>query len=249
MKEPFLSISSDRKNHLPYLFFLALFLGFFPGLKAQKDAAGQLQNSFSSKSSDDQALLLSFQGSLELTKMHETIPGAPPGYYPSAYSTKVGFNVGAFATKPILDLGPGDLAAMAGLEFIEKGAKYDVSPVTETIGLNYIELPIDAIYELQVSDLGKAFAGFGPYFGEGVGGKDKYNDGNSSTTNNSFGGNGANKFDFGIQVIGGFRLWNKACLSLSYDFGLTNIRAKNNTDYAHDKNGAFGINISYCMPL
>jgi hypothetical protein len=248
-----LTVIRRTGNYLKSRYFIGLMAMFVfcSSSFAQKDAVEISSAKFKPDKSGDcsDCLCLCIQGSLDFAKLHETYPGAPPGYGPSVYKNKIGFNVGVFATKPIITVGPGDVAAKIGLEFIEKGAKYSESPVTETIGLNYIELPIDALYEYQIQDVGKVFLGFGPYFAYGIGGKDKYNDGTSSTSSNSFGGDGAKRFDFGLQFIGGFRLSCLASISLSYDLGLINIATNNNAggyNY-HDKNGVFSINLSYCL--
>jgi len=185
------------------------------------------------------------QGSIDFANIHETYAGVPGGYY-SGYKNKVGFNFGVFATHPVLMLGPGNLAARAGFEFIQKGGVYGSGADKEDYRFNYIELPIDAIYQYQIKDVGKAFAGFGPYFAYGIGGKIKYGDG--SPSDNAFGGQyGAKRFDFGLQFIGGFQLSCMASISLSYDLGLLNVSGSSYSSDYRDKNGVFSINLSYCL--
>ncbi|MES1225463.1 MAG: porin family protein, partial [Bacteroidota bacterium] len=164
----------------------------------------------------------------------------------AGYGSKIGLNVGVFATPHIVSLGPGQIAERAGLEFIQKGGKYGSGTGEENYRLNYIELPVNALYQYDVSDQATVFAGFGPYFAYGIGGKIKYGDG--SPSDNSFGGDyGAKRFDFGLQVIGGIRLSCKASLSLSYDFGLISTSGSSYSSDFSDKNGCFGINLAYCI--
>ncbi|MBS1915235.1 MAG: PorT family protein [Bacteroidetes bacterium] len=190
-------------------------------------------------------MCICFQGSLDIANIHETYAGAP-GYAYAGYGSKIGFNFGVFATQPIVTLGPGQIAARAGLEFIQKGGKYGSGTDEENYRLNYIELPVDALYQYEISDQATVFAGFGPYFAYGVGGKIKYADG--SPSDNAFGGDyGAKRFDFGMQVVGGIRLSCKATLNLAYDFGLISTSGNSYAANFKDKNGCFSINIGYCF--
>jgi Outer membrane protein beta-barrel domain len=201
-----------------------------------------------------ECLCLCLQASLDFANLSETyaspgVPGVNDGY-----KTKVGFNIGAYASKSILSLGPGQLAVKGGLEFIEKGGKYSNSPVTETIGLNYIELPIVALYQYEIMDDGFIFGGLGPYFAYGIGGKDKYDDGNTTTTSSSFGGgsggDGFKRFDFGLQFTAGYRISCMLSASLAYEIGFLNFaNNSNNGGYGtyNDKNKVFSINLAYCL--
>jgi len=201
-----------------------------------------------------ECLCICLQASLDFANLSETYvtPGVPGTGTP--YKAKVGFNLGAFASKSILSLGPGQLAAKGGLEYMQKGGKYSDNPVTETIGLNYIELPIDVLYQYAIMDNGIVFGGLGPYFAYGVGGKDKYNDGNTSATTSSFGGgsggDGYKRFDFGLQFTAGYRISCMASLSLAYEIGFLNLaNNSNNGGYGtyDDKNKVFSINLAYCI--
>ncbi|MBS1948147.1 MAG: PorT family protein [Bacteroidetes bacterium] len=184
------------------------------------------------------------QASVDFANIHESYgPGA--GVY-SGYKSKVGFNLGVFAMKPIKELGPGAIGARGGIEFIQKGGKYSSGSDLEDYRMNYIEIPFDAFYQYSIKNAGIVFAGLGPYFAYGVGGKIKYGDGEPS--DNAFGGQyGAKRFDFGLQFIGGFRLSCMASVILAYDLGLTNISGSNYSDRFKDKNGAFSINLAFCL--
>jgi hypothetical protein len=235
------------------LFVLLLAIVFFCSNSfAQTDNVNltSLHNYKAAAKSDDCPTCLSvgIQASIDFAKLHQSIPGAPPGYSASPYGTKVGFNAGVFASKGVLQLGPGYLGGMVGLEFIQKGAKLSEDGTTDKLGLNYIELPIDVLYQYQIQEIGSAFIGLGPYFAFGIGGKDKYDDGTTTTTTNSFGGSdGGKRFDFGLQFTGGFKLSGMASISLFYDLGLLNIanNAGGSAYNYHDKNGVFGINLGY----
>jgi hypothetical protein len=234
------------------LFLLLIMISFFCSTSfGQTDAVNVSSGKYKAAGKSDDCptcLSVGIQASIDFAKLRESVPGAPPGFSVSPYSTKVGFNAGVFASKGVLQLGPGYIGGMVGLEFIQKGAKLSEDGTTEKIGLNYIELPIDVLYQYQIQEIGSAFIGLGPYFAFGIGGKDKYNDGTTTTTTNSFGGDGGGKrFDFGLQFTGGFKLSGMASISLYYDLGLVNIGsnpAGSTYDY-HYKNGVFGINLGY----
>jgi Outer membrane protein beta-barrel domain len=214
---------------------------------AQTDAVNLSSANYKpGKKSDDcvKCLCICIQGSLDFANIHET--PAPSG----SYKTKVGFNIGAFAFYPVLDLGPGQLGLKGGLEFIEKGSKYSESGYTSTIALNYIELPIDVIYQYPVMDNGSVFAGLGPYFADGIGGKT--NDGSSTT--NSFGGSdGFKRFDAGLHLTAGYRMSCLLSASLVYEIGIVNIANNSNGlsgpgyPTLGDHNHVFSINLAYCL--
>jgi hypothetical protein len=198
------------------------------------------------KGSDDMSTIIFVQASIDFANIHETYDGVPAGYY-SAYKSKVGFNAGVFAAHPFISLGPGQVAAMAGLEFIQKGGKYGSGTSSEDYRYNYIELPIDALYQMPVMDNSTVFAGLGPYFAYGIGGKIKYGDGTPNDNSFGSGDNSAKRFDFGFQFLGGFRYMNKATISLSYDLGLVSVSGSAYSSQFKDKNGVFSINIGYCL--
>jgi len=243
-----LTVIRRTGNYLKSRYFIGLFAMFVfcSSSFAQKDAVEVSSPKFKPSKSDDASTIICIQASFDIANIHEVYAGAPTGYG-TGYGSKVGFNGGIFAAHSFLSLGPGQVAAMAGLEFIQKGGKYPSGNGKDNYRYNYIELPIDALYQMPVMDNSTVFAGFGPYFAYGIGGKIKYADG--SPTDNSFGSgnNAAKRFDFGLQIIGGFRYMNMATISLSYDFGLTNVSGPTYSTYYKDKNGCFSINLAYCL--
>jgi hypothetical protein len=129
---------------------------------------------------------------------------------------------------------------LTGLQFIGKGYKSVNNVFNSTIKLNYLEIPVYAIYEHPVGT-GYLFGGAGPYFAYGIGGKVK--SGNFSMS--SFGENtgGYKRFDMGLGMLGGYRMANGISIYLSYELGLANI-AYSSQDFTA-KNRAFGLNVSY----
>jgi hypothetical protein len=230
----------------PFLLFLLVILFSAGSSFAQTDNVNFSSAEFKpDKKSDDCATCtcICIQGSVDFANIHET--AGVPGTY-SGYKTKVGFDFGVFAIQPVKTLGPGAIAARAGIEFIQKGGKYSSGTDLEDYRLNYIELPVDALYQYNIQNAGIVFAGLGPYFAYGVGGKIKYGDGTPS--DNAFGGNyGSKRFDFGLQFLGGFRLSCKASIIIAYDLGLISVSGSSYASDFKDKNGAFSINLAYCL--
>lgn len=110
----------------------------------------------------------------------------------------------------------------------------------QKIGLHYLEVPIYALYQVDLSK-GNAFGGLGPYFAYGIGGKIK-----SKTTDlkrNSFNStNGFKPFDGGISLTVGYRTVNDIRVRLGFDIGIANI--ERNSGGNKTKNRAFSVNVS-----
>ncbi len=133
-----------------------------------------------------------------------------------------------------------NLLLRTGLQFIGKGYKSGaVSPKTG-IHLNYLELPVYAVYQYPVSS-GTVFGGGGPYFAYGIGGKIKSNNFSAS----SFGENngGYKRLDAGLGLLAGYRMDNGFVFHLSYELGLANVAYASQDFTAHNR--TFSINVGY----
>ena len=69
-----------------------------------------------------------------------------------------------------------------GLLFSTKGAKNETTPVTRTINLSYIEVPLNLVYKGMLGN-GYVMVGFGPYAGYAFSGKDTFEGGSVSIEN------------------------------------------------------------------
>ena len=123
-----------------------------------------------------------------------------------------------------------------GLEYIGKGAKFPGTGGDLSINLNYLEVPVDAIYHMPVGP-GHVEAGLGPYFAYGIGG--------SSHGISSFGENngGFRRFDAGLNLQAGYQFDNGFSLRLAYDLGLANVEYADEDVKGHTR--AFSINMGY----
>ncbi len=115
-----------------------------------------------------------------------------------------------------------------------------------TVGLNYIQLPVNAVYATQFRSA-RLYAGAGGFAGLGIGGKIK-----SETTidftaggkevskeeTDAFkkaedGGAGLKRFDFGIGALAGLQLSNGLFVQAGYQLGLANIAADETSKYSN----------------
>jgi Outer membrane protein beta-barrel domain len=163
-----------------------------------------------------------------------------------------------------------ELHALPMLRFIQKGNKIkeeqtfssglgsttNKSDVTTT--LNYIELPLNIVYNFDLGESATFFAGTGPAFSYALSGKTKGTNTTSitigtQTTSNStsidqktkIGSNQSDDikdFDFGWNGVAGVKLNNGFALMLNYTHSLSNLSPKDNTSY---KGRSFGLSLNY----
>lgn len=111
----------------------------------------------------------------------------------------------------------------SGLLYMEKGGKGRFDGYSFTYGLNYLELPLQVKYGIEI-DAGDNDLSVQPFFGgflaQGVGGKIKNYD--VRETARSFSNEAFQRFDAGLRLGCGV-LFNHLCLELGYEFGLVNI--------------------------
>jgi len=152
------------------------------------------------------------------------------------YGTKAGLNIG-----PVIGLRVSDSTPV----FLESGLFFQMNGAKDgdnTIGLNYLKLPVLIKYGVQVTDEIAVLPFLGPTFGIGIAGDWKETDEGSKA---SFKSDRFARPDVGIRLGCGAE-WNKLYLELAYEFGITNTadwkKKKNLTDDAVTHNGALMIN-------
>jgi hypothetical protein len=127
-----------------------------------------------------------------------------------------------------------------GLVFIQKRSNDAETKVT----LDYLEVPLFALYQINSSPKGNFFGGLGPYFAYGVGGKTKSSYGGQTYENKSFDKNtGYQPFDAGLGLTAGYKMTDSFSFSLAYELGLTNIERGGGEDKT--KNRGISLNIRY----
>jgi hypothetical protein len=184
---------------------------------------------------------------------------------------KAGFTVGVLAEIPLGE----KFAFRPELNFIQKGSTTGISNALfgfdpqQKITLNYIELPLNVVYKLNVGS-GNFFFGLGPAVAFGISGKvklsdpsdptdpdlnrtakvkfdGKKNDVLSATDNDAH----LKRLDVGVNALAGYKLQNGLFFKLGYNYGVLNIDPnkenalpQNQTTY---KNRGFNICIGYMI--
>jgi hypothetical protein len=159
-------------------------------------------------------------------------------------SNTTGFHVGAVA-----DIGFGNLSLQPGILYSTKGGSINGSGGTEKLTLNYVEVPVNLLYNIPLG-VGKVFFGGGPYVALGLSGKATLtgaattSGSGSESQNVTFGsadGDVKNP-DFGVNLLGGFRFTSGLSLSAGYGIGIANL---SNSSGASTKNNVLSFSVGY----
>ena len=151
---------------------------------------------------------------------------------------KTGFSAGV-----IVDIPAGkSFSIQPGLQFLQKGLSDKTPNSSEKITLNYIDLPINAIY----SSAKGFFIGAGPAFSFGVSGKYKYTSGNISETTDMKFGSGNNddlkSFELSANVLTGFKFKKGFMIAANYNVGLTNNSNEKDVSW---KSSYYGLKLGW----
>lgn len=160
---------------------------------------------------------------------------------------KTGFMIGAVAEVPF----GSSINFRPELNFIQKGGKLDFSGSTAKLTLNYIELPLNFVYNTTAGS-GTVFFGAGPSFGFGISGKEKSVqagspdvsvdvkfDGKKDATDDN---DHLKAFDYGANILAGYKMSNGLFLKAGYTFGLANISPENGSK---TRNNGLSFTVGY----
>ena len=115
----------------------------------------------------------------------------------------------------------------AGVQYTDKGFKYDYGTGTVTTNACYVEIPIHVGYRYNILDNFGVYADFGPYFAVGTNGKmrNKLDNYNSETISNTFRkkNTGIQRFDAGLGFRLGAEYDNHYSLTFGFDWGLSDM--------------------------
>jgi hypothetical protein len=157
---------------------------------------------------------------------------------------KAGMTFGMLLHNDISDY----FAIQPALNFIQKGGVNEESGDKTTITMNYLELPVNFLYQSKNNGKGRFFAGGGPSFGYAMGGKGKYEYNGETEEEDIKIGSGDDDdmkpFEFGVNFLAGYQLAGGLFFSAGYNVGLNNIMA-GATDDASLKNQYFNLRIGY----
>lgn len=160
--------------------------------------------------------------------------------------SKTGITAGIFLDVPL----SANFSFQPALNFVQKGYKMKDETASETVNLNYLEVPLNFVYSTKKNE--GFFIGAGPSFSYGISGMDKFksSDGSIPSDNEKIKfGSGANEIkplDFGLNALAGYRLTKGFIILASYNLGLNKI---NNDDGSAEtgtiKNKYFSLKIGY----
>ncbi len=161
--------------------------------------------------------------------------------------SRTGFTAGLFVDAPLNS----GFSFQPALNFVQKGytIKDEMSSTTEKVSFNYIEVPLNFIYNIKKNE--GFFIGAGPSIAYGISGEDKTKYGAGMPDDNQkvkFGsGIGEVKpFDFGANAVAGYKFKGGFMVSGNYTLGLSKINNQEDGDMGGTiKNRYFGVKIGY----
>ena len=158
--------------------------------------------------------------------------------------TKVGFTVGLTLSAP---LGT-NFSFRPQLNFVQKGGKLKEEGFSDNTTLNYLELPLNFVYNAGTPK-GMFFIGAGPSLGFGLSGKDKWDDGSESGSDDIKFGSGDDAdfkpFEAGINILAGYQFAGGFFVAANYNAALNNILQDDPEFDSKYHNRYFGIRIGY----
>lgn len=167
------------------------------------------------------------------------------------YNFRTGYQIGAFAEMPLNR----NISLRPSLQLTQKGFK-KVEGTTGTafywnrnFSTNYLELPLDVVYNFHLNHDAKIQVGTGPVFGIGLFGKNKTiitgSDSTGQPHTEYWEGTDAfdKRFDFGWDFLVSLKC-HRASISVNYNHGLVNLL----TDGDHTaKNRSFALTLGYLL--
>jgi len=175
----------------------------------------------------------------------------------------IGYQAGVNVNIPIVPdfyLQPGLLFSSAGAKqkIIESPSKSDGNEVTNTIRINYLEIPLTFLFRPQVGD-GHLLLGIGPYAGYGLFGKARTKEGSSSsdidikfrnkvTPSDPSGYAYFRPFDAGGALLFGYEMYSGLFLQLNGQLGLMKVNPQYESltnNKTSIKNWGFGISAGF----
>lgn len=164
---------------------------------------------------------------------------------------KPGFQIGGVMNYEVSDA----LAVQPSLILSNKGVKIDGEFTTATANLNYLEIPINAVYKISNFQI---YAG--PYLGVGLFGKVKFDDDAIDDYTVKFMNDVApddlgddevafSMLDFGLNFGIGYMVMDNLQVQAGYGLGLSNVNPKYDGEDPQDtdKNGVLQLTVSYFL--
>jgi len=165
--------------------------------------------------------------------------------------SKTGFTAGMLVDFPMGE----KISFQPALNFVQKGTKDEEdfgngSFAKTSTNINYLEMPMNFLFNAS-GNAGTFFVGGGPSFSFAISGKSKYEDETGSESGDlEFGNDPDNDdmkgFDFGANMLAGYRFPNGLILSAGYNAGLSNLMPGGSEDGTL-KSNYFGVKIGFLL--
>ena len=135
----------------------------------------------------------------------------------------------------------GNFSCQMGLMFVQQGAKGDdllVRKVTSDMTLNYLRIPINFRYHIDLGSRMGLYLQAGCYYGYALSGRVKVlNREGSESVKIDFNESNMNRWDLGFGLGAGVRIMDNFQIGLSKDWGIASlIKSKGVTYFFHNTN-------------
>ncbi|TAE74996.1 MAG: PorT family protein [Bacteroidetes bacterium] len=163
---------------------------------------------------------------------------------PTSKTMLLGLNLGVYAN---YNLAP-TFALQAGLVYSGKGESTKSDFIKGSTTLNYLEIPINAVYKIPAGEQLKIVINAGPYLAYALNGKYKASGSGFDFNENVEFGSDAGKLkrtDFGLNVGAGVEITDKILINLNYGLGLTNLNNLTGSNAQTINNRVFSITAGY----
>lgn len=140
---------------------------------------------------------------------------------------KPGFTIGAGLNMP---LGSGMISLQPEINYIQKGGKFEEGDFSDKYTVNYLEVPV--LVKATFGEGTKFYVNAGPSVAFGLGGKNKWEEGDEEGESDiKFGDEDENSDDFyiekgtdiGLQLGAGVIIAEKVMIDVRYGLGLTDL--------------------------
>lgn len=168
------------------------------------------------------------------------------------YKMKIGMQIGLVTDIAFSDA----ISLQTGLLFSQKGTKIDDDAFSDPIkiNVNYLEIPINAVYGLDLGGNTLQFLA-GPYVGIGLSGKaksdmDGFEDADIQFVNDYIDADAdkspMKRFDFGLNIGAGYKI-NNIQIQANYGLGFVNLIPDYDGEAPDDKNtnGVIQFSVAY----
>jgi hypothetical protein len=159
-------------------------------------------------------------------------------------------NLTGFHAGLIADITLKNISIQPGLFFTTKGkaTPQDLKPITGEDRiynakeiLNYIEVPVNVLYNIKATPAIKIYFGGGPYLAYGISGHGT-EAGAFPTYTVHFDNNGYKNPDYGVNFVAGVKLFKKVLIDANYGLGLGNL---SNMYGQTIQNRTIGVSVGY----